>query len=271
MNAKNIIKKSFVILLITLSAYTSTAQDRLFTYTYQSIVLNKGQKEVEIWNTYRFGKNDFYSRLDNRSEFELGLGNNLQTAFYLNLTTKTKTIENATNKFLETENEISFSNEWKYKLMDPVANPVGLALYGEFSIGSSEYELEGKIIIDKKINKFTVAANAIYEFETKPSYEIKNQVWEKEQKAGLNLAIAYPICKTFNLTMENTYNNVFVEGNLLHSALYSGFGFSYINSNYWINFTAMPQILSFKGGEKNGLNLDEYEKFQMRLLFSYSF
>ncbi len=85
-------KKLFVFALLW-GALTTNAQDRLFTYTYQSTVLNKGQKELEIWNTLRTGRSDFYSRLDNRSEFEVGLGKNFQTAFYLNLTTKTNTSE----------------------------------------------------------------------------------------------------------------------------------------------------------------------------------
>jgi hypothetical protein len=144
------------VLFLSVSVFLN-AQDRLFTYTYQSSVLNKGQRELEVWNTLRSGRENYYSRLDNRTEFEIGLGKNLQTAFYLNLTSATRTVETDLTKSLDTEHEISFSNEWKYKLLDPVANEVGMALYGEYGIGSSEYELEGKLIIDKKINDFTLA------------------------------------------------------------------------------------------------------------------
>jgi hypothetical protein len=164
MSAKNSLLKSIVILVFFSITFVSNAQDRIFTYTYQSTVLNKGQREIEIWNTLRTGREDFYARLDNRTEFEIGLGGKLQTSFYLNLTSQTKTNEEAAAKSLQTENEISFSNEWKLKLMDPVANPFGLALYGEYGIGSSELELEGKVILDKKINKLTIAANAVYEY-----------------------------------------------------------------------------------------------------------
>jgi hypothetical protein len=73
-------------LLLTISLL---AQDRLFTYTYQSTLLNNGQRELEVWNTLRAGRQDYYARIDNRTEFEIGLGKNLQTAFYLNLTFKT--------------------------------------------------------------------------------------------------------------------------------------------------------------------------------------
>lgn len=263
--------KRLVFIAILLSAMSVYSQDRLFTYTYQSTVLNKGQKELEIWNTLRTGRNDFYSRLDHRTEFEIGLGSSLQTAFYLNLTSKTKTIADDSVKSLSTENEISFSNEWKLKLLDPVVNPFGLALYGEYTIASNEYELEGKIIADKKINKLTIATNAIYELELKPEIKDNEMVWEKENKANLNLAFAYSFSPNFALTLENTFKNVIVESELEHSALYSGLGFSYMMDGFWVNFTALPQIKSFKGQSGNSLNVNEFEKLQCRLLFSYVF
>lgn len=261
--------KKIVTVGLFLCALSLNAQDRLFTYTYQSTVLNKGQKELEIWNTARIGREDFYVRLDNRSEFEIGLGKNLQTAFYLNLTSKTKTVTENSVKSLETENELSFSNEWKWKLLDPVANPIGLALYGEVGIGSNEYELETKLIVDKKINKLTMAANGIYELELKPGMTNNALDWEKETKMDLNVALAYSFSPKFHLTMENAFRNVLVENRLMHSALYSGLGFSYVQENFWVNFTVLPQLTSFKGHTNNSLNLNEFEKVQVRLLFSY--
>ena len=44
-------KRSVLIILSFFGVITIQAQDRLFTYTYQSSVLNKGQRELESWNT----------------------------------------------------------------------------------------------------------------------------------------------------------------------------------------------------------------------------
>lgn len=264
---KNLALAGFLLLF----SLPSIAQDRLFTYTYQSTVLNKGQRELEVWNTLRTGRQDYYARIDNRTEFEIGLGKNLQTAFYLNLTSKTKTVELNAAKSLETENEISFSNEWKYKILDPVAHPVGLALYGEYGIGSSEYELEGKLILDKKIKDFTLAANAVYELELKPGYDGSEKEWEKEIKNEYYLALGYSFSTKFHVTIENAFKNVFEEGTLLHSALYTGPGVAFVQDNFWVNFTVLPQVASFKGETNTKLNLNEFEKVQFRLLFSYVF
>jgi len=271
MNATKSMKRSVLIILSFFGVITSQAQDRLFTYTYQSTVLNKGQRELESWNTLRTGREDYYARYDNRTEYEVGLGNNLQTAFYLNLTSKTKTISDNSGKSLSTENEIGFSNEWKLKLLDPVVHPIGLALYAEVGISSNEYELEGKIIMDKKIGNLTIAANAVYEQEFAPGYVNNELEWGKEKKIEGYLAFAYPLNPKFHLTLENAYKNVFVESELEHSALFSGLGFSYVHDTFWVNFTAMPQLASFKGETNNNLNLNEYEKVQIRLLFSYMF
>lgn len=263
--------KNLFILLAILNFSTLYGQDRLFTYTYQSTVLNKGQKELEIWNTLSTGRKDYYSRLDNRSEFEIGLGGKLQTAFYLNITSQTSAIKAGSIINLETENTLSFSNEWKLKLMDPVANPIGLALYGEYRIGSNEYELEGKLILDKKLNNLTIASNAVFELELVPVPDINKTLWEKEKKFDLNLAFAYSVSPRFAITFENIYKNVFIGNSLEHSALYSGPGLSFSLTNFWLNFTALPQVKSFKGNTGSSLNLNEFEKVQFRLLFSYVF
>ncbi|MDO9254921.1 MAG: hypothetical protein Q7U54_05345 [Bacteroidales bacterium] len=269
MNANKTKKRTLLILLALGIAISTYAQDRLFTYTYQSSVLNKGQRELESWNTLRAGREDYYARFDNRAEYEIGLGKNLQTAFYLNLTSTTSTSIDNSNKSLSTENEIGFSNEWKLKLLDPVANPLGAAIYGEVGIFSNEIELEGKVILDKKIGNFTIAANGVFEQEFAPGYVNDELKWHKEKKIEGYLAFAYSFSPKFSLTLENAYKNVFIDSKLTNSAMFSGLGFSYVQDKFWVNFTAMPQITSFKGASNNNLNLNEYEKIQLRLLFSF--
>ena len=158
--------KKILFILITSIVFTKHfSQDRSFVRTYQSIVLPKGEKEIEVWSTLRYGKDDFYRRLDNRFEFEIGLSNKLQTAFYINTSQNTF---RAGDEIVTQPTSVSFSNEWKYKISDPVANAIGSGLYGEYKIGSDELELELKLILDKKINKNLFAFNAVGEFEFEP-------------------------------------------------------------------------------------------------------
>ena len=263
--------KKLLILAVLVKAGAIYGQDRIFTYTYQSGVLNKGQREIEVWNTIATGKSDYYLRLDHRTEFETGLGKNVQTSFYLNITSETNTVTNNSVKSLETGNTVSFSNEWKLKLTDAVADPLGIGLYGEYGIGGKEYEFEGKLILDKRIQKFTVASNFVYELEIESQQQATGPEWEKEHKAEVDFGLAYSILPHFAITTEHTFRNVFSEGTLEHSALYSGLGLSYSQENFWINFTVLPQVKSFKGQTGSSLNVTEFEKLQCRLLFSYAF
>lgn len=265
---KKILSGTF--LLISLFITNSYSQDRLFTYTYQSIVLGSGQTELEIINTFRSGRSKFYNRIDNRTEFEAGLGGDLQTAFYVNITAKSSEQSKLGITSIKNETELSFSNEWKYKISDPVANPLGFALYGEYTIGTKEHELESKIIIDKRISDFTLAFNLSGELEFESETENNEIEWEQKKKVDLYIAAAYQLSKHFHLTLESVNRNVFTDKGLEGSALFAGPGFSFAKDRFWANFTIMPQITSFKGATDGKLNLKNFEIFETRLIFAYA-
>ncbi|MFZ4523613.1 MAG: hypothetical protein ACOYNC_18060 [Bacteroidales bacterium] len=260
----------FVVLMVAFWLSSALfAQDRVFNYTYQSGVLGKGEKELEIWNTYRTGRTDFYRRIDTRAEFEIGLSRKLQTAFYLNYTSKASGFKVDSVSGIAHENEVSFSNEWKFKLSDPAANMIGSAIYGEITIGTTEFEVEAKLILDKQIGRFTQALNIAFE----PEWE-----WEPgngeiaahtEYKFEFNYGIGASLGKVWVLGAEIRNPNVYVDGKWAHSSIYAGPTVSFAGSGFWVNFTLMPQVAGLRGVTPGqGLNLDEFERYEARLLFS---
>ena len=149
---------------------------------------------MKLWTTLRGGRNDYFRGIDHRIEFEIGLGKRLQTAFYLNY---------GYSRGIETQNEIqsentstsySFSNEWKFKLTDPVANALGSALYFEYGIGPDESELEGKIILDKQVGRTLHAFNIVGEYEFEKEFVSENDIMEAEteREAYFELDYAFP-------------------------------------------------------------------------------
>lgn len=251
----------------------SRAQDRMFNYVYQSLVLNKGQKELEIWTTGRFGREDYSRRLDARAEFEIGLGKRLQTAFYLNYSSMAVGYMVAdTLAAMEKEGEFSFSNEWKYKFSDPVANYIGSALYGEVTVSATELELEAKVILDKRIGRVTQALNLAFEPEWAWEPKGKKIKAGTEYKFELSYGAGVNLGRGFSLGAEVLNPNVYTAGDgWAQSALYAGPTLSYFSDNFWINVTFMPQVAGFRGiTSGQGLNLGEYERYQARVLFSYS-
>jgi len=85
-------------------------------------------------------------------EYEIGLGYNLQMAFYLN-TKQQAYFDDITGEIVMNPSEISVSNEWKYKFSDPVANTIGFAGYAELTLATDELEFELKAIFDKKLEE----------------------------------------------------------------------------------------------------------------------
>ena len=61
-----------LLLLLVMNTKLSFATDRNFTYTYESRTLQKGLRELEAWVTYKYGREEFYSSIENRMDFEIG-------------------------------------------------------------------------------------------------------------------------------------------------------------------------------------------------------
>ncbi len=248
------------------------AQDRLFTYTYQSNVLNKGQKELEVWTTMSNAHEKYYRAFDHRLEFEIGLGSKLQTAFYLNYGYSKGIVSNNNIDSVETNASYSFSNEWKLKLSDPVVNPIGTALYFEYTFGTDEIELESKLIFDKQIGKTVQALNVVGEYAFINEFENNvNEILIKRKNEitlELNYAFAYKLNNNFSFGLEVFNKNRYEEKDWKYNVLSAGPCFSYTVEGFWVNLTFMPQITDFKTGNQE---LTDNEKIQTRLAFSYEF
>ena len=249
---------------------TADASERRFTYTYESLVMSQGEVEIEPWTTFRLGKEDYYSRIDQRIEFEVGLTSRLQTAFYLNMTSTTAQVDSS----LESEFEWGgISNEWKFKLRDPVADPFGLALYFEWGASTTEFELEAKVIADKRFDRVLVAFNAVvepeWEFEVEGGSDVEAE--HEETNLEFDLAGAYFLTKRTALGIEARNTNQFIPGEgQHHSALFAGPVVSYASDTWWATLTVLPQVAKLKGSEDdegNDLVLSEHEKLEVRLIF----
>lgn len=276
-------KYLFLYAIIALSLITtlSSAQDRMFVRTYQSMTLPKGAKDIEAWNTFRTGRQYFYNRLDQRLELEVGLTDRLQTSVYLN------TEYTAEGAHLDTLGGIadtavdgisnstlfSVSSEWKLKLSDPVANAIGSALYAELTFSPTELEVEGKLILDKKMDKNIFALNIVGEYEVGFDVKKGETEMEKEFKPELDLAYMHMLKPHVGLGLEIRQHNVIVEKKLEHSALFGGPTLFYSGDKFFIILNVLPQWTNLQVNDANpkSLDLNEYEKVEARLLIGISF
>lgn len=251
----------FILFILTLNLYSN---ERKFGYIYQSGVLGKGNRELEIWTTARIGKDiPYYARTEHRMEFEWGITNRLQTAFYINFRNTSQ--DNGTGMTSKFEFK-GISSEWKYQVSSPSKNAVGFALYGEVGLNTDEAELEAKLIFDKKVKKSTFALNLVIENE----WELGSHAPETEMVLEGDLGWSYDISNSFAAGIEVRSHNQFVEGEMEHSALFAGPVVSFSQPNWWLTLTVLPQLAALKGktGETN-LVLGEREKLETRVLFSF--
>jgi hypothetical protein len=277
MKLKNLLAVSFVLL-----SYWASAQDRMFAFTYQSNVLSKGGFDLEFQNELLTGKSGKYSpfafgqNLNQRLEFEFGLGHNIQTSFYLN--SELFNYADTSMDELAQELKISFSNEWKWKLSDPVANTIGFALYEELEIGGNNFESETKLIFDKRMGKDLVAFNAVavYEIEREVTHENGKLEMEWEQSYPLEFDAAYMHFFTpqFGLGVEFVNSNdMNKEDGWMNSVLYGGLSMHAQSGRFFANLSTLPQLSNLHKTEfaPGAYDLDGGQKLSTRLIVGYSF
>jgi hypothetical protein len=248
------------------TAPDAAASERRFTYTYESNVLHVGGREIEPWNTFRIGRSEHYSRLDTRLEAEMGVTDRLQTSIYLNL----KSVSADTVAGRESSTEIEgISSEWKWKLSDPVADRFGCALYGEVSGGPAAFELEGRLIADKRVGRWLGAVNVSYEHEWE--FEEVGET-ERESTFEVTAGSAWFVKPSLSLGVEVRSHTAFLPGDEpTRSALFAGPVLSYARGGWWITASVMPQLLALAGKSDGRLDLVEHERVEARILFGLEF
>ena len=249
---------------------TARASDRLFSYTYETAVLNPGATELEPWTTVRVGRDHHYLRFDNRLEFEAGVAKNLQTALYVNSRAVNADAVDEAGVTQRTES-YSFrgvSSEWKYKLSDPAAHVVGSALYLEGGLGPHEAELELKALLDKCLGRLTLAFNLVGEFEHE--WETPGEL-ENEGVVEIDLGAAYRVANGFSAGLElRQVNIVEGEGELESATLFGGPSLAYSRGEWWSVLTFMPQLGAISGATGGDFrDVEHQEKLQLRLLLGF--
>jgi hypothetical protein len=247
------------ILLLALTVPVGAqANERLFTYTYETGVLPKGGIELEPWVTTRIGRSTFFFRMDHRLELEWGLGRGVMTALYLNHRVEAKA--DGAGGLTQTSKFRGFSHEVKFQLSNPVADAIGSALYFEYGVQPHEVELEAKTLLDKALGRTLLAFNLVGEMELKFVPESRPNI---ESKFIALLGASFELGRGVQLGLEVRNLNVW-EGNELELALLSaGPALSVASENAWFAITALPQIYDFASSSHN---IEDYEYIEARML-----
>jgi hypothetical protein len=289
---KNFMRLLIVVFIMAI-AFSAKAQDRFLAYTAQSNVLPKGTREIEIWYANKNGGYAFFNGNYMRTGFKMGFGKNFLAGYYLNYQSEAfifSEIDHGDHKTrlfdqnLTVENDISFSLYTKYKLLDPVANPVGLAIEAELQLGSNYINYIPKIILDKRFGQNYLALNVWAAIHRER--QIEKTTDAPSTKAPQITNFVEPPIELDLAYLRFTKNNNIGFGfearahaektdfaGWEHVALFAGPAFHVRGDKWFFNFSAMPQIANFHKSwlAPDNLVLDEHQRFELRTMLGFMF
>ena len=274
--------------LAGLAATPASADEQYFGYTYSAELLGKGQTEAELWVTDRRGKAEGqFDAQDYRIELEHGVTNRFSIAGYANFAGHH--IRNSDERVDRDFALRGLSAEFKYQLLSPYKDGLGLTLYAEPAWSrihgggekGTELELEFKALIQKNFldDRLIWAANLTVEPEWEKEQEevspgVVESEWEKELKLEVSSGLTYRVANGWYAGVEGRYASVYP--NWTHGlhretyAVFAGPAVHYGGKKWWATLSYQPQLFGSPSPD-GGRALDEYEKRELRLKIGYNF
>ena len=244
---------------------TAEADERFFTYSYETDLLPVDQVEYEQWMTLSQGRQEGdYAKWDFKSELETSFTEQLSGALNLNFQQERESLpgEEETSSF----DFKGVGAEFIYQLLNPNLDPVGLALYGEAVTDGLSYEFETKVLVSKPVDNFVFAFNAIYEAE----WEREDNQTEEEATLAFTGGIAYRFTPKWSVGLEARNEQAYPDGVDLTGQEFNcwnlGPNIHYGTPKWWATLTALPQIWGNGDGSLGGLQLEHEERFEVRLI-----
>lgn len=274
--------------LAGLAATPASADEQYFGYTYSAELLGKGQTEAELWVTDRRGKAEGqFDAQDYRIELEHGVTNRFSIAGYANFAGHH--IRNSDERVDRDFALRGLSAEFKYQLLSPYKDGLGLTLYAEPAWSrihgggekGTELELEFKALIQKNFldDRLIWAANLTVEPEWEKEQEevspgVVESEWEKELKLEVSSGLTYRVANGWYAGVEGRYASVYPDWTHgLHRetyAVFAGPAVHYGGKKWWATLSYQPQLFG-SPSPNGGRALDEYEKRELRLKIGYNF
>ncbi len=264
------------------------ADENLFGYTYTADVLPKGKWEVEQWATARIGKQagDFLGT-DLRTEIETGLTDRLQASLYLNYNYFYVRNARGSSDMFDNKNYFGVSGtsaEFKYQVLSPFKDVIGLAFYLEPGYGTieessgvkhQEIELESKIILEKHWLEDSLVGTFNYTFEPEFEKGAGDTIFHTNLKMEWGTGLAYRVASHWYAGFETRTQTEFSDADLNQSqfiAVFVGPVIHYGAERWWATLTVLPQVWGWpdERGE-GGLHLDDHERLEVRIKAGFNF
>ena len=243
------------LLVAVLAAAPAFAGSRRFTYVYEVTTSPPGDVEIENWVTWKTSKPDDhgFNEVEFRHELEWGITDKFQAAVYLADWNYHRGMSAGERGFTLTGSAL----ELIYNFTNPVADPIGLAVYQEFQAGYRRFESESKLLAQKNFGRFVVAYNATLEAEWEGE-GLEERQGEFQQSLGLS----YEVSPRLLFGAEFMHEVAFPDWSTAESGkFFAGPNVSIRRGTGWLTVTALAQIT--RAGDE--------PDFQLRTVFGFSF
>lgn len=217
--------------LASLLPTATQAGARRFTYIYEATTGRAGSVDIENWATFAASTpNDHgFREAAFRHEIEIGITDRLQASVYL------------ADYQYERGEGASYTGsaiELIYNLSNPVADPVGLALYQEYKVGRRFLELESKVIAQKNFGRVVAAYNVTLE-ATWEEQGLREHSGELQQSLGLS----YEVNPRFAFGVEAVHEIAFPDWERANRGVFfAGPNTSLRVGRVWATVTALAQL-----------------------------
>lgn len=218
------------------------ADERPFAFVYDVTTTAQGKWEYEQWVTWKTIKDSDskYDKVEFRHEFEYGVTDNLQLGIYVADWRYEDGRSVDSDGFKYTNSAI----EAIYRLTDPIKDILGLGLYLEYKGGPEMHALEGKILVQKNIDRWVFAYNASIENE----WEEEDHHWEKIGEFQQTAGVSYQFSPRLSAGVEALFEVEFPEWEQQEDySVYVGPNISYRSEKWWITVAPLFQTTSNEG------------------------
>lgn len=240
---------------MTVLALCSSAQagDRHFTYSYETTTMAAGAMELETWMTWKSQQADDpgTDSFDLRHEFEYGVTDRLQLAFYFADWTYERPGKGKSGSDFK-----DVAVEAVYNLTDPNTSAFGSAVYGEIKGSDDFIELEAKLLLQKNLGDWMIVYNVGGEIEWENDYR------HDEAELMQSLGVSYQISPSFSAGLEVLHEiGVPDVESFGGNGLFAGPTVSWRAGNLGIGISGLWQVTT----------LDDEPDFQLRTILSVDF
>jgi len=248
------------------------ADERFFSYNYETDVLPKGGVEFEQWITYSGGKQSGnYSQWDLREELEFGVTDRYTTSVYLNFRDTHSDLSSGPGDEIDDFEFKGISSEHKFQLLNPHTKPLGLLGYGEVTTDGNELELEEKLVLQKFFGP-EGKWNAVFNVTSEQEWEYDADETEEESVLEFTAGLSYRLTPNWAVGIEGRHHRVYegIYSHELGNAWFVGPNVHYGSAKWWATLTVLLQVAG-DPDTRWGLELDEHTRIEVRLMAGYNF